>query len=140
MDSQSASYAPMNRFHIPSFPNLLPHIDWKYDLPKFNDDKGDDDSLHLVKFHMHIRRLGVEFHEDCLMKMFMVFLAGKAISWYEKLASGIFQSPNDFHSVFFEQYKDSYPYLLLVENCCKYVESFIQYMEIIYGDEEFMDE
>ena len=88
---------------------------------------------------MHIHRLRIEFHEDCLMKMFMASLEGKARSWYEKLSPGSLYSLKDFHSVFFEIYKVSYPYLLLVEDCCKYVESFIWHMENLYGDEEFMD-
>ena len=45
-----------------------------------------------------------------------------------------------FHSVFFDRYKVSHPYLLLVKDCCKYIESFILHMETLYGDEAFMDE
>jgi len=46
----------------------------------------------------------------------------------------------DFHLVFFEKYKEYHPCLSLVENCCNHVENFIQNLEKIYGDEEFMDE
>lgn len=74
------------------------------------------------------------------MKMFMASLEGKARCWYEKLSPSSLYSLKDFHSIFFEKYKDSYPYLLLVENCCKYVEIFIQHMENLYDDEEFMNE
>jgi hypothetical protein len=107
---------------------------------KFGDEEGDDATLHLLKFHMHIHRLRIELLEDCLMKMFMASLEGKSRSWYEKLSLGSLYSLKDFHLVFFERYKVSYPYLLLVEDCCKYVESFILNMENLYGDEEFMDE
>ena len=63
MDSQFARYAPMNNAHIPGFLNRLPHIEWQSYFPKFRDQEGDDVALHLVKFHMHILKLRVEFHE-----------------------------------------------------------------------------
>jgi hypothetical protein len=140
MDFQSSRYAPMNRAHIPGFPNHLPFIDWQTYFPKFRDEEGDGVALHLFKFHMHIHRLRIELPEDCLMKMFMASLEGKTRSWYEKLSPSSLYSLKYFHSVFFERYKVSYPYLLLLEDCCKYVESFIWHMKNIYGDEEFMDE
>ena len=140
MNLQSARYAPMNHAHICSFPKCIPPIDWKTYLPKFKDEKGDVVSFHLLRFHMNIHRIRVEFHEYCLMNMFMAYLEGKAISWYEKLSRGSLYSLKDFHSVFFERYKVSYPYLLFDEDCCKYVHCFIRHMENIYGDDEFMDE
>ena len=73
----------MNHSHILGFPNRMPHIDWQSCLPKFKDEKGDDAALHLIKFHMHSRKLKVEWHEDCLMKIFMDTLEGKTRSWYE---------------------------------------------------------
>ena len=74
------------------------------------------------------------------MKMFMETLEERARLWYEGLSCASLYSLKVFQSVFFEKYKDSYPYLLLVENRCKYVESFNRHMENIYGDEEFIDE
>ena len=70
----------------------------------------------------------------------METLEGKARSWYENLSPISLYSLKDFHLVFFERYNVSYPYLLLVEDFCMYVESFIWHMENIYDDEEFMDE
>ena len=102
MDLQSTRYAPMNHAYIYSFPNCLPHIDWQANLQKFKDEKGDDVALHLVKFHMHSHKLGVELYEDCLMKMFMVSLEGKSKYWYEKLSLRILYSLKYFHLVFFE--------------------------------------
>ena len=52
----------------------MPQEDWKTYLPKFRDEKGDDATLHLIRFHMHVHKLRINFHEDCLMKMFMVTL------------------------------------------------------------------
>ena len=63
MDSQSARYAPVNNAHIPGFRNCLPHIEWQSYFPKFRDQEEDDAALHLVKFHMHILKLRVEFHD-----------------------------------------------------------------------------
>lgn len=119
----------MNCAHIPGFPNYLPRIDWQTYFPKSRNEEVDDVALHLLKFHMHIHRLRIELPKDCLMNMFMASLEGKSRSWYEKLSPGSLYSLKDFHSAFFERYKVSYPYLLLVEYCCKYVERFIQHME-----------
>ena len=74
MDSQSRRYAPMNQAYILRFSNRISRINWQTHLPKFKDEKGDNVALHLVKFNIHIHRLGVEFLEDCLMKMFMATL------------------------------------------------------------------
>ena len=68
MSSISARYASLKRDHIPGFPNHMPHVYWKTYLPKFRDQVGDDVALHLLKFHMHVHKLKVVFHEDCLMK------------------------------------------------------------------------
>ena len=96
----------MNCAHIPSFLNRIPNVDWKTCLPKFKNQKSDDDVLHLVRFHMHICKLGVKLHEDSLMKMFMVSLEGNARSWYEGLLAEILYSLKDFHTIFHEHFKD----------------------------------
>jgi hypothetical protein len=84
--------------------------------------------------------LRVQFHEDCLMNMFMVSLEGNAQLWYESLPPGCLYSLKDFHLIFLRNIKKSYPSLSLVQNCCEHVESFIQHLERFYEDEEFMDE
>ena len=71
-------YAPMSRDHIPGFPNKMPKVDWQRNFPMFKDDDRNDASLHLVKFHIQTCKLKVEFPEDCLLKMFMASLEGKA--------------------------------------------------------------
>ena len=68
----------MSRDHIPSFPNNMPWVDWMTYLPKFKNVKGNDVALHLVRFHMHVRRLKIYFHEDCLMNIFMATLEDEA--------------------------------------------------------------
>jgi len=139
MGSVSKRYAPLNRSHIPGFPNSIPKVDWQTYLPKFKDQKGDDVAFHLVKFHMHICSLKVQFHEDCLMKMFMATLEERARSWYEDLPpAGIF-SLQDFYSVFCENYKDNHPSLVLVERFCANLENLCQLMGIDEYDEDVLD-
>ena len=76
-------YAPMGRDHILGFPHKIPEINWIKNLPIFQDEKFDDPLSHLIKFHIHIWRLKVEWQEDRVMKMFMATLEGKARNWYE---------------------------------------------------------
>ena len=78
MDSFARRYAPMSRDHIPGFPNKIPKVDWQRNLPMFKYDDRNDVTLHLVRFHMHTRKLKVDFPEDCLMKIFMATLEGEA--------------------------------------------------------------
>jgi len=136
----NARYAPMNRSHIPGFPNPMPKVDWLEDLPIFKDEKKDNAALHLVRFHMHVRSLKVHFPEDCLMRMFMATLEGKAWSWYKSLENGSLSSLADFHDVFYDTYKECHPSLLLLKDCCRHSLSLIQYLEDCYDDDEFMDE
>ena len=74
------------------------------------------------------------------MNSFMATLEGKAWYWYEILLNGSLYSLVDFHVAFYEMYKECHPSLLLVKDCCKSSESFIEYLENCYEDDEFMDE
>jgi len=139
MDQIARRYAPLSRDHIPGFPNKIPKVDWSRNLPTFNADGKKDAALHLVRFHMHIRKLKISFPEDCLMKMFMATLEDEARSWYESLPSASIYCLRDFHTVFFEKYRESYPYLILVQNCCSHVHNFIESLEKYYEDDNFMD-
>jgi len=65
---------------VPGFPNPMPNVDWSKNLSLFKGETGDDAALHLLRFHMHIRKFKVLFHEDCLMKIFMAILEEKARS------------------------------------------------------------
>lgn len=85
MGSTARRYAPMNQTHIPSFPICIPCIDWQTNLPKFIDGNEDEAIMHPIKFHWHIHKLGISFHEDCLTNMFMSTLEGKERSRYEGL-------------------------------------------------------
>ena len=57
----NASYAPMNQSHIPGFPNPMPKVEWLTNLPIFKYEMKDNAALHLVRFHMHICKLKVQF-------------------------------------------------------------------------------
>ena len=74
------------------------------------------------------------------MKIFMVNLEGDGRSWYEGLPSKNLCSLSDFHTVFHEHFKDQYPSLLLVQDCCMHVKGFIEDLENMNDDDEFMNE
>ena len=78
MERIARRYAPMSRDHIPGFPNKIPKVDWLQNLPMFKNMEGNDAALHLVKFHIHVHKLKINFLEDCLMKMFMATLEDEA--------------------------------------------------------------
>ena len=121
MDSKSARYAPMNNAHIPGFPNHLPHIEWQSYFPEFRDQEGDDVALHLVKFHMHILKLRVEFHEE--LEDVYGYFGRRSEIMVQKLRLASLYSLEYFYSVFWKNYKESYPSLLLVENFCGNIEN-----------------
>ena len=86
----------------------------------------DDDGIHLFRFHKHIHKLGVELHEDFVMKMFMDSLEENARSWYEGLPLGILSSLKYFHTVFHEHFKYQYPSLLSIQDCYTHDKEFIE--------------
>ena len=59
----------MNLAIIPGYPNRIPHVNRQTYLPIFKYQKGDDVSIHLFRFHKHIHKLGVGWHEEYLMKI-----------------------------------------------------------------------
>ena len=67
-------FAPLNFSDIPGFPNTVPTMDiWGDCLPRFRENKEDNPSDHLIKFHQCMVQLNIQ-HEDVLMKMFMYSL------------------------------------------------------------------
>ena len=89
---------------------------------------------------MHIHRLSVQFHEYCLMKIFMETLEAKARVWYDRLPPTSLYSLKDFYLVFHEHYKESYPSIVLVENFCGSFDNLVQHMGIDVHDEGLMNE
>ena len=46
MTSRAGRYAPMNLASILGYPNKIPLVNWQTNLPRFNDEKGDDAAIH----------------------------------------------------------------------------------------------
>ena len=136
MSSMVVRYSPKKRAHIPSFPNQIPKVDQQTGLPNFKDQKNDDAALHLVRFHMHIHKLGVKLYEDSLMKMFMATLEGDVRSWYDGLPSVSLPSLKYFHTVFHEHFNS----LLSIQDWCTHNKEFIENVKDTCGDEQYMDE
>lgn len=61
-------------------------------------------------------QLGI-YHEDVLMKMFMISLEGNARKWYKSLPAACIVSLKDFHALFHSCCKRFYPDELLLESC-----------------------
>ena len=87
---------------------------------------------------MHIHRLEVKFPEDYLTKMFMATLEEEARSWYEGFPSASLFSLEYFYSIFCVNYKESYPYLVMVEKFCGSFDNLIQHMGIYINGEDLM--
>ena len=66
----------------------------------------------------------------------METLEGKAREWYEGLNLGSLFSLKYFHKVFYEQYKEYYPSLSFIENCCDQSKDLLQYLVNIDEDLE----
>ena len=113
----------MSREHIPGFPHKMPEVDWLKNLPIFQGENAEDPLLHLIKFHIHVWKFKVEWHEDCLMKMFMATLEGKARVWYEWLEPRNLFSLKDMHQVFYKNYKGNSPSLSW--DCCDQSQNII---------------
>ena len=80
---------------------------------------------------MHVYKLGVVLHEYYLMKMFMARLEGNTWSWCEGLPSECLYSLKDFHTTFYEHFKEQYPSLSLVQDCFLHVKGFIEFMAMM---------
>ena len=140
MTSQAGRYTHMNLASILGYRNKIPLVNSQTYLPRFNDEKGYDATIHLFTFHKHINKLGVGWHEDSLMKLFMFSLEGYARSWYEGLLAGILSSLKDFHTIFHEHFKRHYPSLLLLQYCCTHNREFIEDVKDECGDDQYLDE
>ena len=130
----------MNRVHIPSFPNKIPKKNWQAYIPRFQDKEGDDASFHLIRFHIHIHRLRIDFPKDCLMNMFMITLEEKARLWYEGLPPASLYFLRDFYSSFCKNYKENDPSLELIENFCGNFESVVLYLGFDMDNEDLMND
>jgi hypothetical protein len=107
----------LNFSNIPGFPNPMPSVEVRGDcLPRFREDD-DNPTQHLIEFHLCMHQLGI-FHEDVLMKMFMISFDEDARQWYKYLPTTCIASLKDFHILFHSHCKRIYPIELLFEHCC----------------------
>ena len=74
------------------------------------------------------------------MKMFMETLEERERLWYEGLPPASLYSLKDLHSTFCENYKESHPFIELVENFCGNFESIFQHLGIDMDDEDLMND
>ena len=81
-----------------------------------------------------------KLYENSLMKMFMDSLEENERSWYGGLPLVSLCSVKYFHTVFHEHFKDQYPCLLLLQDCCTHDKEFIEHLKYIYSDDQYMDE
>jgi hypothetical protein len=125
--------------NVPGFPNAMPSTkDWGDCLPRFREDDDDFPTQHLIDFHKCMRQLGI-FHEDVLMKMFMISLEGDARQWYKALPPGSISSLREFHACFHYHCRIIFRAELLFEDCCN-EESIEQVPQENHDDEGFTDE
>jgi hypothetical protein len=112
-------YAPFEFSNVPHFPNPMPRTkDWGDCLPIFIEYDDDFPTQHLIDFHeCMMLQLGT-FHEDILMKMFMIILDGDARQWYKSLPVDSIFSLKYFNVVFHSYCKIIYPTELLLKYCC----------------------
>ena len=78
-------FAPFNFSVVPSFPNVVPTPnEWNDYFVIFREHKEDNPSKNLRVFHELMHQWEIH-HEDVLMKMFLVLLAGDVHEWYHSL-------------------------------------------------------
>jgi hypothetical protein len=122
VDIVAARFSPLDFSNIPGFPNHVPGIRvWEDYLPRFREDDNDNLTHHLVEFHYCMHQLSI-FHEDVLMKMFMLSLERDAHQWYRSFPVACIASLKYFHMMFHSHYKRRYPIDLPLGSCCN--ESF----------------
>jgi hypothetical protein len=111
-------YAPFDFSYVKGFPNAMPNTKyWEDCLPSFKEDNEDSLAQHLVDFHECMYQLD-NYHEDVLMKVFMISLDGDARQWYKSLPTDSISSLKYFHVVFHSHCKIFYPVEILYEYCC----------------------
>jgi hypothetical protein len=74
-------FAPFNFSAIPGFPNVVPTIDeWVDFFPIYKEHKDDNPAQHPCEFHELMHQWEIH-HDDVLLKMFMLSLAGDDHCW-----------------------------------------------------------
>jgi hypothetical protein len=115
-------FDPIDFSNIPGFPNPMRSIGvWGVCLPRFIEDEDDNPTHHLIEFHLCMHQPSI-FHEDILMKMFMISLEGDAHNGTDIYTRCLYSySLKDFHILFHSRYKMRYPIEIIFENYCNEV-------------------
>jgi len=133
-------FAPLNFSDIPGFPNSVPTMDvWGDCLPRFRENKEDNPSDHLIKFHQCMVQLNIQ-HEDVLMKMFMYSLEKDARDWYFSLPAVNISSLKEFHTCFRKRCKYLYPAELFLKDCCEQADVYHTISDLKNYDDEYSQE
>jgi hypothetical protein len=119
-------YAPFNFSFVPGFPNVVPTPnEWGDYLPIFRERKEDNPAQHLLEFHELMHQWEIH-HEDVLLNMFMISLAGDARNWYHSLPPASISSLEQFHAAFNGHCQKFYSSEFISHNCCKEYNDCVQ--------------
>jgi hypothetical protein len=122
-------YAPFNFSSVPGFPNVVPTPnEWGDYLPIFRERKEDNPAQHLLEFHELMHQWEIH-HEDVLLNMFMISLAGDARNWYHSLPPASISSLEQFHAAFNGHCQKFYSSEFISHNCCKEYNDCVQNIE-----------
>jgi hypothetical protein len=112
-------FSPFNFSFVHGFPNVVPTVDeWGDYFPIFRERKEDNIAQHLRKFYELMHQWEIQ-HEDLLLKMFMISLAGDAREWYHSLPPTIISSLGEFHAVFNRHCQRFYSSEFICHNFCE---------------------
>jgi hypothetical protein len=124
----SRRFAPLKFSTIPSFPHPVPFMDiWGDYIPWFREEKEDNPSNHLIRFHQCMAQLHIH-DEDVLMKMFFYSLEGDEREWYLSLTLSSISSLKEFHRAFHEHCKRYFSQEIMFEYCCEEFHLDIQHI------------
>jgi hypothetical protein len=94
-------------------------------LPIFRERKEDNPAQHLLEFHELMHQWEIH-HEDVLLNMFMISLAGDARTWYHSLPPASISSLEQFHAAFNRHCQKFYSSELICHSCCEEYKDCVQ--------------
>ena len=127
----------MKREHIPGFLNKIPvnpKVRWQDGLPTFEAKDGECLGLHVVKFQLHVARLGIDYPKDYLINMFMLTLEEMARMWYESRPPASISSIKDFYLALCKRFRKHHPSPELIEALCGDFEGLMLYLGLEVDD------
>jgi len=97
-------------------------------MPTFRWRKDDNPTKHLCEFYELVHKWEIH-HEDVLLKMFMILLAGYAHEWYHSLPPASISSLDKFHADFDRLCQKFYSYEFVSHSYCKEYNDCVQNIE-----------